>query len=71
MDHRPGCLLGLLRIGILNSIYNWLQRTIGWKSGSCLGCGCGFFLFIIFVFILMSFIFNTRWFDLVQAFPVI
>ncbi|GAP06866.1 hypothetical protein ATHL_01730 [Anaerolinea thermolimosa] len=71
MNERPGCLIGLLKIGLLRWVYDGLQRTFGWKSGSCLGCGCGVILFILFILLLVSIIFDTDWFRLVQAFGLI
>jgi hypothetical protein len=71
MDDRPGCLAGLLKLTFLRWIYDWLQRTFGWKSGSCMGCGCGLILFIGFIVIFVSIIFGTDWFRLVSAFGII
>jgi len=71
MDGRPGCLVGLLKLTVLRWIYDLLQNTFGYKSGSCMGCGCGFLLMIAFVLIAISIIFNTDWFKLVQAFLVV
>ncbi len=70
MDNRPGCLVGLLKIGLLRWVYNGLQSTFGWKSNSCMGCGCGLILFIVFIILLGSIIFGTDWFKLVSAFGV-
>lgn len=71
MNDRPGCLVGLLKISLLRWVYDGLQRTFGWKSNSCMGCGCGLILFVVFIFVLLSIIFGTDWFKLVQAFPMI
>jgi hypothetical protein len=67
MDDRPGCLGGLLRLTLLNWVFDWLQRTFGFKSGSCLGCGCGIFLLIIFIILALSIVFGTNWGRLVMA----
>ena len=40
-DNRPGCLMGLLQLFLLDRLFRWLQRGIGFGSGSLLGCGCG------------------------------
>ena len=61
-NRRPGCLAGLFQLFLLDKVYDWLQRTFGYKSGSCMGCGCGTIFFIIFVMILFSIIFRTNWF---------
>lgn len=70
MDDRPGCLIGLLKLSLLRWLYDGAQRTFGWKSGSCLGCGCGLIFFVIFVGLVISIIFGTDWFRLV-ALPMI
>jgi hypothetical protein len=61
MDDRPGCLIGLLKLFLLDKVFGWLQDRIGFGSGSCFGCGCGFILLIIFVVILFSILFGTNW----------
>lgn len=66
MDERPGCLSGLLKLTLLNWVFDWLQRTFGYKSGSCLGCGCGLILLVIFIVLALSIIFGTDWFRLVM-----
>lgn len=71
MDDRPGCLVGLLKLSLLRWVYDGLQRTFGFKSGSCMGCGCGFILLIAFILITLSIIFGTDWFKLVQAFSAV
>ncbi|GAP14796.1 hypothetical protein LARV_02572 [Longilinea arvoryzae] len=71
MDERPGCLSGLLKLTLLNWIFDWLQRTFGLKSGSCLGCGCGLVLFVIFIILALSIIFGTDWFRLVMEQPLV
>jgi len=58
---RPGCLSGFLKLFLLDKLYNWLQRTFGYKSGSCMGCGCGFILMLIFLWLAASIIFGTDW----------
>lgn len=66
MDERPGCLSGLLKLTLLTWVFDWLQRTFGYKSGSCLGCGCGLILLVIFIILVFSIIFGTDWFKLVM-----
>ena len=44
---RPGCLEGLLRLFLINTLFSWLQRTFGFGRG-CSGFGCGIILLIIF-----------------------
>lgn len=71
MDERPGCLVGLLKLTLLKWVYEFFQNTFGWKSGSCTGCGCGFLIFIVFLILVLSILFSTDWFKLVQAFWLI
>ena len=66
MDNRSGCLVGLLKLFLLDRLFNWLQRTVGFGSGSCGGCGCGAILVILFLILLFSIIFGTDWLRLVQ-----
>ena len=71
MDQRPGCLGGLFRIFLLDTVFNWLQRTIGYGRGGCGGCGCGLILMILFLVILFSILFGTNWFKIVSVFQLI
>jgi len=62
MDNRhSGCLSGLLKLFLLDKVFDWLQERFGYKSGSCMGCGCGTVLFILFIWIAASIIFGTDW----------
>jgi len=61
-DQRPGCLSGILKLFLLDKVFDWLQRRFGYKSGSCMGCGCGFVMLIIFLYLAASIIFGTDWF---------
>lgn len=70
MDERPGCLGGLLKLTLLSWVFDWLQRTFGYKSGSCLGCGCGLILLVVFIILALSIIFGTDWFKLVMLQPL-
>jgi hypothetical protein len=67
MIQRPGCLSGLFKLFLLDWLFNGLQRMFGFRSNSCMGCGCGLILMIIFIFLVLSVIFNTDWFKLVQV----
>ena len=71
MDERPGCLMGIFKLSILRWLYDWLQKTFGFKSNSCLGCGCGFIILIVFAVLTLSVIFSTDWFKLVSAFVAV
>ena len=62
-EERPGCLSGLLKLFLLQRVYQWLQRNFGFGRG-CMGAGCGLIFFILFVIFACSIIFGTNWFDL-------
>ncbi len=62
MNNRPGCLSGLLKLFLVDTIFDFLQDRFGFGRGiSCGGCGCGLILMIISTAILCSIIFNTNW----------
>ena len=63
-NRRPGCLAGLMKLFLLDKLFDWLQERFGYKSGSCMGCGCGLMLTIMFIVIAASIIFGTDWFRL-------
>jgi hypothetical protein len=63
-DNRPGCLMGLLQLFLLDRLFRWLQRGIGFGSGSVLGCGCGPILLVIFVLLACGVFCNTNWLHL-------
>ena len=64
MNDRPGCLSGLLRLFLLNWVFDWLQDNFGFGRGGACGCGCGFFLMLVFLALACSVLSNTNWFDL-------
>lgn len=70
MNDRPGCLSGLLKLFLLDRLFNWLQQTIGFGRGGCGGCGCGLILAIIFIVLLLSVLFGTDWFKLFSVAPL-
>ena len=57
---RPGCLEGLLRLFLLNTLFSWLQRTFGFGRG-CGGFGCGIILLIIFACVIIGQVCNIDW----------
>lgn len=63
MDDRPGCLSGLLKLFLLDKVFDWLQDRFGFGNG-CLGCGCGMILTVIFLILAASVIFGTNWFEI-------
>ena len=56
--------MGLLQLFLLDKLFGWLQRVIGFRSGSVAGCGCGPILFIIFVLLACGIFCNTNWLKL-------
>lgn len=65
MNNRPGCLSGLLKLFILDKVFDWLQGRFGFGRGaSCTGCGCGFILLVIFIVLSCSVITGTDWLSL-------
>jgi predicted PurR-regulated permease PerM len=62
MNNRPGCLVGLFKLFLLDVVFDWLQRRFGFGRGcSCSGIGCGIILFIIFVALACSTLTGTDW----------
>jgi hypothetical protein len=57
---RPGCLEGLFRLFLLNTLFSWLQRTIGFGRG-CGGFGCGVILLLVFGCLVVSTICQVDW----------
>ena len=64
MNDRRGCLAGLLQLLLLDKLFDWLQKNIGFGRGGCFGFGCGFILLIIFILIACGVITNTDWLSL-------
>ena len=64
MGDRPGCLSGLLKLFVLDKVFDFLQDRFGFGRGaSCGGCGCGVILLILSIAFTCSVIFSTNWFD--------
>jgi len=62
MDDRPGCLSGLLKLILLDWLFDWLQGRFGFgKGASCSGCGCGVILLILFIVFACSIVSGTNW----------
>lgn len=62
MNNNPGCFSGLLKMFLLDALFDWLQSRFGFGRGcSCSGCGCGVILFIIFVGLMCSVLAGTDW----------
>ncbi len=63
MNNRPGCLAGLLRLAVLNVVFDFLQERFGFGRGcSCSGIGCGIILLILFVIFACSIVTGIDWF---------
>jgi hypothetical protein len=68
MNRRGGCLEGLLKLFLLNRLFDWLQGRYGFGRGaSCTGCGCGLILLLIFLALTCSVITGTDWTRLVTV----
>ena len=64
MNDNPGCLSGLLKLFLLDKLFDFLQRRFGFGRGvSCTGCGCGLILLALSIIFTCSVIFNTDWFS--------
>jgi hypothetical protein len=65
VKEKPGCLSGLLKLAVLNTIFDWLQERFGFGRGvSCTGCGCGLILLLVFLAFACSILTGTDWFEL-------
>lgn len=66
MKERPGCLAGLLKIFLLNWLFDWLQNKFGFGRGvSCTGCGCGLLLLLILIASICYVLTSTDWTTLI------
>jgi len=63
MNDRPGCLSGLLKLFLLDKVFDWLQDRFGFGRG-CMGCGCGVIMLVIFVILAGSIVLGTNWFKI-------
>jgi hypothetical protein len=63
LRQQPGCIGGLLRLFLLQSVFGWLQRRFGFGQG-CMGAGCGVIFLVIFVVLACSIFSGTNWFQL-------
>ncbi len=64
MRRQQGCLAGFGEMFLFGWFFRWLQRTFGYRSGSCMGCGCGTIILIVSIMVTLSIIFKTNWFRL-------
>lgn len=60
MRRDQGCLSGLLQLLLLDRLFNFLQRRLGFGRGCC-GFGCGGVLLILFVAMACSILSGTDW----------
>jgi hypothetical protein len=63
MNDRSGCLAGLLKLFLLDKLFDWLQSRFGFGRG-CSGAGCGVILLVIFIAIACGVLTTTNWFRL-------
>lgn len=65
MSDRPGCVSGLLKLLVLDWVFDFLQSKFGFGQGcSCTGCGCGCLLFILSTGLFCSIVTGTDWLKL-------
>jgi len=63
MERRQGCLVGLLKLAVLDAVFDWLQDRFGFGRGcSCTGMGCGVILLILFIMLSCGVVTGTDWF---------
>jgi hypothetical protein len=63
-NNRPGCLMGLLQLFLLDKLFDWLQHNFGFGRGGLMGWGCGPILLVIFLCLACGIICNTNWLHL-------
>ncbi len=62
MNQRPGCFSGLLKLLLLDWLFEFLEHRFGFgRRTSCSGCGCGFILLIIFIVLACYVLGGTNW----------
>jgi hypothetical protein len=60
--NRQGCLSGLLQLGFLSWIFDWLQGRFGFGRGaSCSGIGCGVIMLCLFLIFACMILSGTDW----------
>lgn len=64
MDDRSGCLAGLLKLFLIDAVFDFMQEKFGFGQGGCCGCGCGFILLILSCILTFGVLMNTDWFKL-------
>lgn len=62
MVQRPGCFSGLLKLILLDWLFDWLQKSFGFGRGcSCTGIGCGCILLLAFLALVCAILTGTDW----------
>ena len=64
MRDRQGCLAGLLQLFLLDKLFDWLQKNVGFGRSGCFGFGCGMILLVLFVLFACGILTNTDWLSL-------
>ena len=59
MNERPGCLAGLLKLFLVDAIFDFFQEKFGFGRGGC--CGCGVIMLILSTAITCSILLGTDW----------
>jgi hypothetical protein len=65
MQNRQGCLQGLLKLFLLDKVFDWAEGRFGFGRGcSCTGCVFGIIFLVIFILLACSILTGTNWFKL-------
>ncbi len=61
MNDRPGCLSGLLKLFLIDAVFDFFQEKFGFGRGGCCGCGCGTILLVLSCLLTLSVLLSTDW----------
>ncbi len=62
MDPTTGFIAGLVKLLLLDWLFDWLQERFGFgRDRSCLGCGCGLLLLLAFAALACAVLTQTDW----------
>ncbi len=62
MDDRSGCLSGLLKLFLIDALFDFFQEKFGFGRGGCCGCGCGSILLLLSCLLTLGVLLGTDWF---------
>ncbi len=62
MNQRPGCFSGLLKLLLLDWLFEFFEHRFGFgRRTSCSGCGCGIIILIVFIILACYIVGGTNW----------